>query len=185
MNRILSAGTKLANLAYNLAQSHALPADVRAALDATRKEWDAAVRAAPVVVGAQATPESADIESAKSARLLDMAFRDGVKAGWNAAVTEDNEKLAALTSRVGTRAEYAAAFAVATPASPAEPMSACWCATCRPVTLLDSRMVLCSTCGNKRCPRANDHRHDCSGSNEPGQSGSAYPAAATNQETPP
>jgi len=120
MDAIRTAGAKLANLAFNLAQSDALPAEVRANLDDCRKEWDAAVRAAPAPVLA-----------------------------------------------------------------PAKPMSACWCAICRPVTLLDSRMVLCPTCGNKRCPRANDHRHDCSGSNEPGQSGSAYPAAATNQETPP
>ncbi|MGL6047894.1 MAG: hypothetical protein ACRC02_15745 [Vogesella sp.] len=35
--------------------------------------------------------------------------------------------------------------------------------------------VLCPTCGNKRCPHANDHRNACTGSNEPGQAGSAYP----------
>jgi hypothetical protein len=51
----------------------------------------------------------------------------------------------------------------------------CWCATCRPITLQDMRMVLCPTCGNKRCPKANDHRNGCTGSNEPGQAGSAYP----------
>ena len=38
-----------------------------------------------------------------------------------------------------------------------------------------TRMILCPTCGNKRCPRANNHRNACSGSNEPGQAGSAYP----------
>lgn len=37
-----------------------------------------------------------------------------------------------------------------------------------------SRMILCPVCGNKRCPRANDHRNECTGSNEPGQPGSAY-----------
>lgn len=36
------------------------------------------------------------------------------------------------------------------------------------------RMFLCQTCGNKRCPRAADHCHACSGSNEPGQPGSLY-----------
>jgi hypothetical protein len=36
------------------------------------------------------------------------------------------------------------------------------------------RMILCPTCGNKRCPKANDHRNECTGSNEPGQKGSAY-----------
>gem|GEM_PF-3085799 len=53
----------------------------------------------------------------------------------------------------------------------------CWCRTCRPITLTDMRFVVCPECGNKRCPHANDHRNDCTGSNEPGQAGSAYPAA--------
>lgn len=58
--------------------------------------------------------------------------------------------------------------------SPANP--GCWCRTCRPVVLNDMRFVVCPDCGNKRCPRANDHRNACTGSNEPGQEGSAYPA---------
>lgn len=53
----------------------------------------------------------------------------------------------------------------------------CWCRTCRPVTMSDMRFVVCPECGNKRCPQANDHRNACTGSNEPGQEGSAYPAA--------
>ncbi|MFZ5104355.1 hypothetical protein ACOY5O_19685 [Enterobacter roggenkampii] len=53
----------------------------------------------------------------------------------------------------------------------------CWCRTCRPVTMTDMRFVACPECGNKRCPHANDHRNACTGSNEPGQEGSAYPAA--------
>ncbi|HIB6017227.1 TPA: hypothetical protein ACWXCP_002999 [Klebsiella pneumoniae] len=57
--------------------------------------------------------------------------------------------------------------------SPANPD--CWCCTCRPVTLNDMRFVVCPDCGNKRCPRANDHRNACTGSNEPGQEGSAFP----------
>ena len=32
-------------------------------------------------------------------------------------------------------------------------------------------MILCSTCGNKRCPKAEDHRYKCTGSNEPDQVG--------------
>lgn len=51
----------------------------------------------------------------------------------------------------------------------------CWCRTCRPVVLNDMHFVVCPDCGNKRCPRANDHRNACTGSNEPGQEGSAYP----------
>ncbi len=53
----------------------------------------------------------------------------------------------------------------------------CSCHACRPVTFADSRFVVCPECGNKRCPHANDHRNACTGSNEPGQEGSAYPAA--------
>jgi len=52
---------------------------------------------------------------------------------------------------------------------------ACWCETCRPITMADMRMVLCPVCGNKRCPAATDHRNACTGSNEPGQPGSSYP----------
>lgn len=44
----------------------------------------------------------------------------------------------------------------------------------RPVHLSFQRMILCPTCGNKRCPKASDHRLDCTGSNEPGQAGSVY-----------
>ncbi|EON5964071.1 hypothetical protein ACNDRY_000714 [Escherichia coli] len=59
----------------------------------------------------------------------------------------------------------------------AETSTKCWCRTCRPVTISDMRFVVCPDCGNKRCPHANDHRNACTGSNEPGQEGSAYPAA--------
>lgn len=41
-----------------------------------------------------------------------------------------------------------------------------------PVLLV--RMVLCETCGNKRCPHATDHELACTNSNEPGQVGSAW-----------
>lgn len=54
----------------------------------------------------------------------------------------------------------------------------CTCAACWPSDPINDppsyRMVLCATCGNKRCPHANDHRLACTGSNEPGQPGSAY-----------
>ena len=37
-----------------------------------------------------------------------------------------------------------------------------------------SKMILCPECGNKRCPKASNHRLQCTGSNEPGQPGSIY-----------
>ncbi|MCO8088193.1 hypothetical protein [Acinetobacter indicus] len=36
---------------------------------------------------------------------------------------------------------------------------------------MPSRMVLCPKCGNKRCPKAQDHRYQCTRSNEVGQMG--------------
>lgn len=36
------------------------------------------------------------------------------------------------------------------------------------------RMVLCETCGCKRCPHATDHRQACTNDNSPGQHGSWY-----------
>ena len=37
-----------------------------------------------------------------------------------------------------------------------------------------TKMILCPECGNKRCPKASDHRLACTNSNEPGQPGSIY-----------
>lgn len=61
----------------------------------------------------------------------------------------------------------------------------CGCAACddfmRKVADLDyldlpGGMIVCSECGNKRCPHATDHEEDCTGSNAPGQLGSSYAA---------
>lgn len=70
-----------------------------------------------------------------------------------------------------------------------EYVEGCWCSTCEDCRmakliaenpkmnfLFMQRMVLCPDCGNKRCPRANSHEHSCTGSNDPGQPGSSYPA---------
>lgn len=40
--------------------------------------------------------------------------------------------------------------------------------------LSSSRTILCESCGNKRCPHANDHNNKCTKSNDPGQKGSVY-----------
>jgi hypothetical protein len=37
-----------------------------------------------------------------------------------------------------------------------------------------TKMILCPKCGNKRCPKASDHRLTCTNSNDPGQPGSIY-----------
>ena len=57
----------------------------------------------------------------------------------------------------------------------------CYCYNCNkdrkdesgfPYTL--TRMIVCPTCGNKRCPHSTDHNLTCTGSNDPGQPGSRY-----------
>lgn len=95
--------------------------------------------------------------------------------GWNAC---PSAMLAASTQSPGS--EPATVPGKWIPVSEQKPD--CWCLTCRPVVLNDMRFVVCPDCGNKRCPRANDHRNACTGSNEPGQEGSAYPD--TPQEVP-
>ncbi|EPJ7319034.1 hypothetical protein R4R82_001121 [Enterobacter asburiae] len=84
-------------------------------------------------------------------------LRDGIAAIRNSGIAIDAEKI--LAERDALNAP------------------GCWCRTCRPITMTDMRFVVCPECGNKRCPHANDHRNACTASNEPGQEGSAYPAA--------
>jgi hypothetical protein len=56
----------------------------------------------------------------------------------------------------------------------------CWCWHCNRDRTVNgipysmTRMILCPDCGNKRCPRATDHREACTGSNDAGQLGSRY-----------
>lgn len=48
-------------------------------------------------------------------------------------------------------------------------LSGCGCARCIDKTgwpMGFPHMVVCGTCGNKRCPHAGDHRADCTNSNE-------------------
>ncbi|MDN2604282.1 hypothetical protein OB917_12985 [Klebsiella variicola] len=119
----------------------------------------------------------------KVARIrLDLNDFDGDRRGIADCLCDAEEALIEVVNR-------RAAMLAAAPQSPgSEPATVpgkcipvseqkpdCWCLTCRPVVLNDMRFVVCPDCGNKRCPRANDHRNACTGSNEPGQEGSAYP----------
>ena len=53
--------------------------------------------------------------------------------------------------------------------------TACPCASCVAEAGVSAWwMIVCDECGNKRCPHGTDHRHECTGSNEPGQVGSGY-----------
>lgn len=65
------------------------------------------------------------------------------------------------------------------PQYPARSRNECGCWRCinerGGMTFGAQWMVLCPICGNKRCPYANDHVNACTGSNDPGQPGSAHP----------
>lgn len=52
----------------------------------------------------------------------------------------------------------------------------CWSEKAEPnkMGLLSRPFIVCSICGNKRCPHATDHRLECTGSNQAGQPGSVY-----------
>ena len=51
----------------------------------------------------------------------------------------------------------------------------CWkCQSGKPMSQWFSKMILCKSCGNKRCPKATDHALECTNSNALGQHGSIY-----------
>lgn len=54
-----------------------------------------------------------------------------------------------------------------------DPNRACGCGRCTGErnVFTRTRMIVCPTCGNKRCPHAEDHEFQCTGSNEPNQVG--------------
>lgn len=100
-------------------------------------------------------------------------LREAVTAIRNSGIAIDSEKI--QMERLGAEFEEVLSNMTYDEMKPVTPEK-CWCRTCRPVTVTDMRFVVCPECGNKRCPRANDCRNACSGSNDPGQAGSAYPA---------
>lgn len=55
---------------------------------------------------------------------------------------------------------------------------ACNCEACKPQAELftgeQMRMIVCSNCGNKRCPHATNHQNPCTNSNAIGQTGSSW-----------
>lgn len=75
-------------------------------------------------------------------------------------------------ARMGAEAERLSFYPAQVSGEPATVR--CWCETCRPNTMNDMRMIVCPDCGNKRCPKANDHRNACTNSNAVGQKGSSW-----------
>jgi hypothetical protein len=63
-----------------------------------------------------------------------------------------------------------------------EPSACCHACFKASGAMLMTRIILCPSCGNKRCPKASNHRLECTDSNESGQAGSVYTAAQPAQE---
>ncbi len=113
--------------------------------------------------------------------------RIGYSAGWNAcrnAMLNGAENVKSRCTIQTAPALDSSPKIAESPSGNSPVIPECSCRTCRPVTISDMRFVVCPECGNKRCPHANDHRNACTGSNEPGQEGSAYPAALQQEVKP-
>ena len=65
-----------------------------------------------------------------------------------------------------------------TPPPNPDAVPGCTCEWCKPNSMSDMRMIVCSFCGNKRCPHATHHDNVCTNSNAPGQKGSSWECVA-------
>ena len=134
------------------------------------------------VPGGRSTTYSTDAAEASDCRVMGWTVQEYVKLErYQAAMLGAEPVSQSYTLREGVAAIRNSGIAIDADKIQAERDAlnepTCWCLTCRPVTMTDMRFVVCPKCGNKRCPHANDHRNACTGSNESGQEGSAYPAA--------
>jgi hypothetical protein len=110
-------------------------------------------------------PAMREMESLQN-RLTEAETRNALQ---QQAIEQKNEALRLLGADLQQQNRMVDML-VATPAS-----SQCWCHACSTREYRISHVILCPACGNKRCPKANDHRNECAGSNATGQPGSAYP----------
>jgi hypothetical protein len=102
------------------------------------------------------------------------------------------DRVAAL---VGVSQEYMLENQTPHAAQPEQSPAGCECHRCikeydlrmpgRLYPLNATKMILCPSCRNKRCPKASDHRLDCTDSNESGQPGSVYTNPPAAQPTYP
>ncbi|EQA5338611.1 hypothetical protein ACX95J_004151 [Klebsiella pneumoniae] len=170
-------GIKTSTMLAALARRAVYESDMAALSPEERAEFQAGIDDFKALIAQPAPVVPDDVLDAlqKVARiLLDLNDFDGDRRGIADCLGDAEEALIEVVNR---RAAMLAAAPQPqnAPQNIPEIIPDCWCRTCRPVVLNDMRFVVCPDCGNKRCPRANDHRNACTGSNEPGQEGSAYP----------
>lgn len=144
-------------------------------LEALISEVEQAARRAPVVAVPQGWKLVPEVLTPEMKRECMDSLMDGIDIYMNS-----NEQIEIQTDAPRRIWKFLLA------AAPQPPDAAqCWCQTCRPQTLDDMRFIVCPDCGNKRCPKANNHANACTNSNAPGQKGSSWenvkPVAAAPQ----
>jgi len=112
------------------------------------------------------------VTTPETRRPREMAATEVARVRQQAALRIEHMAWAAFTT---ARREREAADRALTLALAEETSDPCCWACVEFLGVRFDRMMLCKTCGNKRCPKANDHKNKCTNSNEPGQEGSAYP----------
>ncbi|WP_258315843.1 hypothetical protein [Klebsiella variicola] len=170
-------GIKTSTMLAALARRAVYESDMAALSQEERAEFQARIEDFKALIAQPVPVVPQDVLEAlqKVARIrLDLNDFDGDRRGIADCLGDAEEALIEVVNR---RAAMLQAQPQNAPQNIPEIIPDCWCRTCRPVVLNDMRFVVCPDCGNKRCPRANDHRNACTVSNEPGQEGSAYPAA--------
>ncbi|HGH4662242.1 TPA: hypothetical protein ACJIWL_000585 [Enterobacter kobei] len=135
------------------------------------------------VPGGRSTTYSTDSAEASDCRAMGWRVQEYVKLErYQAAMLQGAENAESPTTMQTAPALDSSPKIAESPSGNSSVIPDCSCRTCRPVTISDMRFVVCPDCGNKRCPHANDHRQACTVSNEPGQEGSAYPAAPQQED---
>lgn len=114
-----------------------------------------------------------DAESREFELAIREAIRKGAEMAIEVADVEQPGKMSAAFQRLFSELDIDG-FGVTGRSKPSKlnPLGIC-CLRCWKEAggMFLSQMVLCPTCGNKRCPKSSDHRLRCTGSNEPGQAG--------------
>lgn len=101
--------------------------------------------------------------------VTEYAVIDDMVTHFEGAPMEFRQRIVLCDSKLGIREFQCKKLVLILGAEP-DSMN-CPCSDCNPGAWW---MILCPTCGNKRCPHATNHELACTNSNEPGQAGSAY-----------
>lgn len=98
-------------------------------------------------------------------------YADALPIGNNSFAMDEAEEL--VTTKWNTRAGVQKAKEPLASGVYNQTFAPCCVKHWRP-SIFNRPMIVCRTCGNKRCPKASDCELECTNSNESGQEGSVY-----------